>query len=242
MRSYQISYDYAIAAGGDGTTLRASLAVCQRHISLLAINVGTVGFLTGHTREHWKESVDAYLANKLDIEHRALLEVLIHHRMHGVIAKYLAVNEIAVASVCRRLMRMEFQLDTSDWTSLRAEGLALATPAGSTGFTLSLGGPIIAPKVQALFFMAIAPFDLSARGIILSERQIVRVRIPLEEDFILLADGRSHQFDAQEIDYIEMRLSSQRVLWAKGHQADEISFYQALQQKLGWFTLEPGSR
>nr|WP_246208848.1 NAD(+)/NADH kinase [Entomospira nematocera] len=239
--SYYVSYNYAIAVGGDGTTLRASLAVCQKQIPLLAINAGTVGFLTGHTRENWQARVDSYLMGKLDIEHRALIEAQVYHREKGVVHKELAVNEIAIASICRKLMLIEFQLDQGSWTRVRAEGLALATPAGSTGFTLSLGGPIIDPAVPALFLMAIAPFDLSARGIVLSERQTVRMKVHEENYFILIADGRSLKVEAKEIEYIEMSLSTQRVLWAKDHQCGGTSFYHALQQKLGWYTLEPGS-
>nr|WP_246226673.1 NAD(+)/NADH kinase [Entomospira culicis] len=228
----------AIVLGGDGTILRASLCLHALAIPILAIHAGTVGFLAEHGAVSWQEAIDDFLSGKLPFLSAPMLAMEVYQQ-EKFAQRLLAINEVAITSVGRKLLAMTFKVGSSPTMRVRAEGLVLSTPTGSTGYSLTLGAPIISPSAKVLLLQAIAPFDLSARPIIFDEADVVWVEVASEDGLLLLRDGEGVEIASGAWEF-RLGLASERVLWAVGEQREAL-FYQALQKKLGWFTLYPGA-
>jgi NAD+ kinase len=186
--------DVVMAFGGDGTLLDAARAVVHSagDAALIGINLGHLGFLTDVGRADMTSALEAILAGRTRVETRLMIEGLVR-RAGGTTATRLALNDIVITrGALSRMVEMDISVDGQFVCHVKADGLIVATPTGSTAYNLSAGGPIVHPSLDALVLTPIAPHTLSQRPIVLPAAARIEVR-PTDEP----AAERVVTFDGQ---------------------------------------------
>lgn len=186
------SFDLLISIGGDGTILRAITYVRDLDISIVGINTGRLGFLaTIQTNEIGNAISDIFKGN-YKVSKRSLLSVETDPENHLITETNFALNEITISRKnTTSMITVETHLDDEYLTSYWADGLILSTPTGSTGYSLSCGGPVISPSAQSLVLTPIAPHNLNARPLVIPDQTNVKLRVNGREDqFLLSLDSR----------------------------------------------------
>jgi len=187
--------DMVIAIGGDGTILRTQSFISHKKIPLIGINMGTVGFLTEIDPENAFTAIEEVLAGNYFVERRNQLLVWHDHDLP------LALNEVVLMTrKPAKMLHIQISVDDEIMEELRADGLIIATPSGSTAYSMSAGGPIIDPKVKAFIIVPICPFKLGARPTVVSDESIIKVKLLREgKKAVAVIDG---QFE-EEINYMD---------------------------------------
>ncbi len=181
-----------VVLGGDGTFLRAARAVVPYEVPLLGINLGKVGFLS-KVETQGMENVLAQLAEgDFRLEERMALHAVVHPGGGTEPGEsFFALNDIAVArGSMARVCRIEVQIGQSHLATFTADGLVVASPTGSTGYSFSAGGPILDPVSRNLVVTPIAPYLTAIRSVVVSPRHTVRVRVVDAYDVLMSVDGR----------------------------------------------------
>ncbi len=226
--------DLAIVLGGDGTMLHAIANLGNYDKPVAGINIGTLGFLTTCTDAEIPEFAAALAAGKTNTSTRTMLTATVH-RAGQPAESYTALNEIAVArGETGRLVALRVAVNGEHLNDYRADGLLIATPTGSTAYSLSAGGPLISPAAGVFLITPICPHSLSQRSLVVADDVAIRIAPEsLEDDaspLLFTADGR----DKSRIypgDHIEVA-KSPRVLHLL--RLADHSFYEALRRKLQW--------
>lgn len=165
--------DLAIIIGGDGSMLKASNILARYNIKIIGINLGTIGFLTDlHPNSALIELSDIIAGNFIN-EKRFLLDVMIHD-YNKLIKLGTAINEVVLhTNTIRKMIEFELHIDNNFIFSLRSDGLIISTPTGSTAYSLSAGGPILSPIVDAMVLVPICPHTLSYRPIVINSKSMI---------------------------------------------------------------------
>lgn len=224
--------DLAAVIGGDGTMLHALSRLGDFEKPVAGINIGTLGFLTSCTDGELDEFASAVAELRFNTSVRTLLEATVHRRDDAPVS-FTALNEITLArGDTGRLISLRALVDSEVLNEYRADGLIVATPTGSTAYSLSAGGPLISPDAGVFLITPICPHSLSQRALVLSDSCVIELS---SEDrdcgpMIFTVDGRD-TVRVERGDRIEVRKSprSFHLLRLEGS-----SFYEALRQKLGW--------
>jgi len=224
--------DLAAVIGGDGTMLHALSQFGDFDKPVAGINVGTLGFLTSCKDDELDVFAAALATGRFTTSPRTLLDAVVHHAGMPAVS-FTALNEITVTrGATGRLVSLRARVNGELLNDYRADGLIVATPTGSTAYSLSAGGPLIAPGAAVFLITPICPHSLSQRALVLSDSCLVELSSedPDSEPMLFTVDGR----DSVRItpgDRIEVRKSvrSFRLL-----RLEDQSFYLALRQKLGW--------
>lgn len=221
--------DVAISFGGDGTLLRTASRIDRKNIPILGINAGRLGFLTTTSNKDIDAVLEKIHLGEYDIEHRSLIEAVTGGEE---LKNYpFALNEIAIMKHdSSSMMTIEATLNDSDKITYQADGLIVATPSGSTGYSLSVGGPIIAPEANVLVLTPIAPHSLSARPLVIGDDTTVGIKVySRSNNYLIAIDGRNES--CNEATTITVRKASykQLIIRNQGH-----SFIHNLQEKLMW--------
>ena len=184
-----------IAIGGDGTLLRTQSFIDHKKIPLIGINMGTVGFLTEIDPENAFSAIEEILAGNYFVERRNQLLVWHDKELPP------ALNEVVLMTrKPAKMLHIQISVDDEIMEELRADGLIIATPSGSTAYSMSAGGPIIDPRVKAFIIVPICPFKLGARPTVVSDESIIKVKLLREgKKAIAVIDG---QFE-EEINYMD---------------------------------------
>ncbi len=224
--------DLAAVIGGDGTMLHALSQFGDFDHPVAGINVGNLGFLTSCKDDELGEFATALASGRFSTCVRTLLEATVHHP--GVpAASFTALNEITVTrGATGRLVSLRARVNGELLNDYRADGLIVATPTGSTAYSLSAGGPLIAPGAAVFLITPICPHSLSQRALVLADSCVVEL---LSQDrdlepMLFTVDGR----DSVRIlpgDRIEVKKSARSFRLLR---LEDQSFYLALRQKLGW--------
>ena len=223
------SADIAVSFGGDGTLLRTASRVGRKPIPILGINAGRLGFLTSTSNENISHILEQIHCGEYDTESRSLIEAV---TTGGELKNYpVALNEIAVMKHdSSSMMTLEATINGVDTITYQADGLIVATPSGSTGYSLSVGGPIISPEANVLVLTPIAPHSLNARPIIIDDNATIEIKVySRSHNFLIAIDGRNESCDEEMT--ITVRKANYRQLIVRGK---EHSFIQNLQDKLMW--------
>lgn len=222
--------DLAIVVGGDGTMLAAARELARHKVPLTGINLGRVGFMTDIALGDMRGAVGSILDGDYRIQERTLLDAEIR-RAGKVVLRTLALNEAVVGKGSQgRLIEFALYLDGEYVYTLRADGVIVATPTGSTAYALSAQGPILHPAVPALALVPLNPHTLSARPVSVSDRTVVEVVL------VRALDARAH-FDGYALadmaqgDRLVLRRSPDaiRFVHPPGH-----SYFDMLREKLHW--------
>lgn len=187
--------DMVVAIGGDGTILRTQSFISHKKIPLIGINMGTVGFLTEIDPENAFTAIEEILAGNYFVERRNQLLVWHKHELPP------ALNEVVLMTrKPAKMLHIQISVDDEIMEELRADGLIIATPSGSTAYSMSAGGPIIDPRVEAFVIVPICPFKLGARPTVVSDGSTIKVKLLREgKKAIAVIDG---QFE-EEINYMD---------------------------------------
>ena len=222
--------DLAIVIGGDGTMLAAARNLVRHGVPLIGVNQGRVGFMTDIGYDDMQAGIGAVLDGKFLIEERSLLDAEILREGKSVL-RTLALNEAVVGKGAQgRLIEFELSIDGEFVYALRADGVIVATPTGSTAYAMSAQGPILHPAVPALALVPLNPHTLSARPVSVSDRS--RIEITL----VRAVDARAHfdgfaLTDMQEGDRLVLKRSADtaRFVHPPGYR-----YFATLRQKLRW--------
>lgn len=181
------SFDMFISFGGDGTILRAITYIRDLGIPIVGVNTGRLGFLSTFKKEDVRMVVQEFVKGAYTIVERSLVEV--HVVAPGHFGKMnFALNEITVSRKdTTSMITVETYLDNEYLTSYWADGLIISTPTGSTGYSLSCGGPVIVPTAKSLVLTPIAPHNLNARPLVIADTTIIRLIVSGREDHHLVS-------------------------------------------------------
>lgn len=223
-----------LVLGGDGTLLQAARELLQRHIPLLGINLGTLGFLTSAEKSELPKCLDSVLDDSCSIDERMMLEGVAYHGSEKV-QMNIALNDVIIARAgFSRLVELKIYVNGELLSIYNADGIIVSTPTGSTGYSLSAGGPIIFPQTDVIVITPICPHSLQARSLVVSGEdrimiEIGRRRKTQKEEAMVTFDGRSAQ-ELETGDRIEIYKAQEttQLIRLKGR-----SFYQVLQNKIG---------
>jgi NAD+ kinase len=183
--------EWVVVLGGDGTLLRAGKALAAWGRPLLGVNLGHVGFLTEVEVPDLYAALAAFLAGHFVLDERLLLRARVV-RGGQEVARFQAMNDVVVTKgPFARLVHLETFVDDSYVTTYPADGLILATPTGSTAYSLSAGGPIVGPNLGVVLMTPICPHSFFDRSIVIGDHERIRVRIRAEHrETLLTVDGQ----------------------------------------------------
>lgn len=181
----------AVSIGGDGTFLRTAARLGARQLPILGVNTGRLGFLADVTPEQIPAALSQVIRGEYMLSRRSVIEVQAEQEVISVYP--FALNEVAVLKHDNSsLIEVETSVDGQLLTNYMADGLIISTPTGSTGYSLSVGGPVLAPESPTFCLAAVAPHSLTMRPIILSDAVEIKLRVKSRTGHFLLAiDGRS---------------------------------------------------
>ena len=217
--------------GGDGTFLSAVSWIGDQDIPIIGVKFGEVGFLAETVEEHLFTAAKAILNNAYDIEPRMRLLVKVM-RDGKEVARETILNDVVInKGTLARLADIETFIDDHYLTTYRADGLIVATPTGSTAYSLAAGGPIIHPAVASIIMTPICPFTLTNRPLIIPESARITIRLTKgASDIMLTADGQAG-YELSDADVVEIAQGPhpvRRITFP--HQ----SYYDVLKAKLRW--------
>lgn len=219
-----------ISIGGDGTILKVSHMAAPAYLPILGINMGTVGFMT-ELEISELELLDAVFTSNYTIEHRMMLDVEVI-RAGKTIATYCALNDAVISKgVVSKLIEIDLYSNDTNVTFYRADGLIIATPTGSTAYSLSVGGPIIDPKLECICVTPVSPHSfMNSRPMIYSTKNVIKLMTARERDeqVFLTVDGVEN-IRILYGDEIKIRKS---VLTTKLVRIKNTEFYDAVYEKL----------
>ncbi|HWM44353.1 MAG TPA: NAD(+)/NADH kinase [Burkholderiales bacterium] len=222
--------DLAIVVGGDGTMLTAARELVRHRVPLVGINQGRLGFMTDIGHDDMQAGVGAILDGKYAVEERTLLEAEIKRAGRSVLST-IALNEAVIGKGSQgRLIEFELSVDGEFVYRLRADGIIVATPTGSTAYALSAQGPILHPAVPALTLVPLNPHTLSARPVSVNDRSVIEIVMVHSLDARAHFDGLALA-DMAQGDRLVLKRSADvvRFLHPPGYR-----YFATLREKLGW--------
>ncbi len=186
------SFDFLVSIGGDGTILRATTYVGDLNIPIVGINTGRLGFLATIQYDEIEEAIKKILKNDYSISERTLLSVSTSKKNKDLEICNFALNEITVSRKnTTSMITVETQLNDEYLTSYWSDGLIVSTPTGSTGYSLSCGGPVITPDTTSFVLTPIAPHNLSARPLVIEDSTIITLSVNgREKEHLMSLDSR----------------------------------------------------
>ena len=188
--------DFLISIGGDGTLLKAATHVKNSNIPIMGINTGRLGFISSISTDQIDAAVNDLLKENYKIDNRTLLELNTSNELFG--NQNFALNEVAVTKKdTSSMIKVDAYVDDEFLNSYWADGLIVSTPTGSTGYSLSCGGPIIMPQSGNIIITPIAQHNLNVRPIVIDDESVIKLKVIDRDDLALISlDSRSRAFDS----------------------------------------------
>jgi len=223
--------DMAVVLGGDGTLLHAASAAYDYDIPILGINLGALGFLTEFAENELVLVVEMLSSGAFELEERMLLEVTLLP-FDGQARHFVALNEAVVTKgSIGKIIEIPVWADNAFLASYRGDGLIVATPTGSTAYSLSAGGPLIHPSMEAIVVTPICPFVLGIRPVILPPNMTIRMDVQKwNEQITLIIDGQNHH-ELQTGGQVLIRRADRALKLVRSPSRD---YFEILRNKLGW--------
>lgn len=226
-----------ISIGGDGTLLSALKIAIKYNISVLPIYNGSLGFISEIPPDEAYFILEEYLNNKkslYEIESRTLLEVKLSQKKinkNSKIKKYLAVNELVLGKCDGRAIYIDVSIENKMVSSIVGDGVVIATPTGSTAYALSAGGPVLAPTIDAISFVPIAPHSLTFRPLVIPKGDTIQLELSKKSfKAMITIDGYDIcKFDNNDI--LKAQISEKHCYI---FQSAKRLFYDILRNKLKW--------
>lgn len=223
------SFDALFSLGGDGTFLESLLIVGSNEVPILGVNMGRLGFLASIAKEYVKESLFLLFKGNYEIEKRSLLSLESNTALFD--GKPYALNECAILRKdTSSMIVVKCYINGEYLNTYWADGLMVATPTGSTGYSLSCGGPLMMPDAKDFVITPVSPHNLNVRPLIIADDSVLSFEIESRNrNFLISLDSRSETIESN----VEIKISkapfSARIIRIKG-----ISFPDTIRNKLGW--------
>lgn len=222
--------DLIVVLGGDGTLLSMARAVGDLGVPLLGVNLGGLGFLTATTLDEMIPALEAFVEGRMAIDERMLLTARLI-RNGTRLGEYAALNDVVITkSAMSRIINLAVSVEGQYATAYRADGLIISTPTGSTAYSLSAGGPILFPTMDAVVLTPICSHTLTNRPIVLPAAHRIEVTLRTDQEVMLTVDGQVG-VALREDDTVEVRKAAARIRLARFPHTD---FFSVLRTKLKW--------
>ena len=228
-KELQENADILLSIGGDGTLLNTITLIRDSGIPVLGINTGRLGFISSVSTDQIDNAINQLLKKEYTLEERTLLQLDTDNQLFG--ETNFALNEVTVLKKdTSSMIRIHAFLDDEFLNSYWADGLIVATPTGSTGYSLSCGGPIVVPGTENFIISPIAPHNLNVRPVIVSEDRVLKLKVEDRDELALVAlDSRSRAIDPTL--ELTIRKADFKVNLIKLHSQ---SFIATIREKLMW--------
>ena len=223
--------DLLLVLGGDGTLLAAARVAAPRGIPILPINMGSLGFLTSFMLEELYPALEDILAGRLTISERVMLHAELQ-RGDKILDKQTVLNEVVInKGALARMIELELSIDQDFVCRYRADGLIVASPTGSTAYSLSAGGPIVHPSVESFIITPICPHTLSDRPVVVGDNSIIEVKLSAGTESVFLTLDGQKGIPLQATDRVRVSRAQQLL---KLIQTPNKSYFEILRNKLKW--------
>jgi NAD+ kinase len=225
------SFDLLISIGGDGTILKAITFVKDLSIPIIGVNTGRLGFLAKIQIENIEQVIEEIILKNYSVSERTLIEVSTSETNQQLSKLNFALNEITLSRKnTTSMISIDTKLDNKHLNSYWADGLIISTPTGSTGYSLSCGGPIIMPEAENLIINPIAPHNLNARPLIIPDSTEIKIKVNGREDeFLISLDSRITTLsNSTEVIIKKSRFKIKMI------ELENESFLITLREKLMW--------
>ena len=223
----QPTHSVMLCLGGDGTLLEGIHRLSNKAIPVAGINLGHLGFLTSATRDNIETLFENIASNKLAIQPRTILSV---EGVESADGRLLALNEVSIQRLEASMLKVEAKVDGQTVAQYNGDGLIVATPTGSTAYSLSAGGPIVAPSCECFLLTPLAPHNFGMRPVVIPDNAEIVLSVHSRHGEAMLSiDNRTYRLKDGE--KIVLRRNEEKILLVQPH---NISFYQALHSKMMW--------
>jgi len=223
--------DLLLVLGGDGTLLAAAREAAPRGIPILPINLGGLGFLTSFTLEELYPALEDVLAGCATIDERVLL-LAERAQDESILTQQRVLNEAVVhKGTLARMIELELHIDGGFVCRYRADGLIVATPTGSTAYSMSAGGPIVHPAVESILITPICPHTLSDRPVVIPDSSKIELRMAENSDSVFLTLDGQTGVPLQARDRVRITRASERL---KLIHPQKKTYFEILRNKLKW--------
>ncbi|HZV82568.1 MAG TPA: NAD(+)/NADH kinase [Geobacteraceae bacterium] len=184
--------DLVVVLGGDGTLISTVRILGEKNVPILAVNLGSLGFITEITLDELYPALEKCLAGDFRVSQRLMLQADVE-RENRKVASHLVLNDVVInKGALARIVDLKTRVNNFDLTTFKADGLIISTPTGSTGYSLSAGGPIITPSLNCIVITPICPHTLTNRPLVIDDDSLVTVTVNSldDEDVFLTLDGQ----------------------------------------------------
>jgi NAD+ kinase len=222
--------DLLVVLGGDGTLLRGAALVADRQVPILGVNLGHLGFLTSCAPVDATTAIERALAGELPMEERLRLRCDVVRASGERISRFACNDAVLSQGALARLIELDAFLDDRLIQRYRADGLIVATPTGSTAYTLAAGGPIVTPDVKAFVVTPICPHALHNRPVVVPSTSRVMVRVPTPAAHIMFTLDGQWAIELEYGDRVEISLAP---LPLKLYRSPK-SYFDVLREKMNW--------
>ncbi|MGF7185804.1 NAD+ kinase [Desulfitispora alkaliphila] len=227
--NWEETIDLIMVIGGDGTLLNVARAVASSDLPILGINVGNMGFLTEIEVPDLISSLDKLIRGEYHVEERMMLEATVY-RDNKKEGYFVGLNDIVVTKgAFSRMIRLETYVDDQYIDTFPADGLIIATPTGSTAYSLSAGGPVVFPEVPAIVVTPICPHTFYARPMVLASTHCVKIILKSQWGEVMLTVDGQHGFKLEQNDTIMVQKAPYSIKLIK---VNDRSFFNILRDKL----------
>jgi NAD+ kinase len=223
--------DLIIVLGGDGTLLSVARLLVDFEVPLLGINLGSLGFLTEVPRHEMIHTVERAFSGDVIVEKRLLLKAEVLRQGELVASSYCLNDTVVSKGTLARMVRLHILVDGQFMTGLRADGLIVASPTGSTAYCLSAGGPIVHPASDVIVLAPISPHVLTNRPVILPDTSHIEIRLTSEEESSMVTFDGQVGFTLRSGDVVEVRAAENRLNLIV---SPERNYFEVLRTKLKW--------
>lgn len=224
-------YDFLISIGGDGTILRAVSFIGSLDIPLIGINTGRLGFLATVPKEDVIAAIEMLFAGQYSLSKRTLITCTSNNPENHLPPHNFALNEVTVSRMnTTSMIQIETHLNGQLLTSYWADGLIISTPTGSTGYSMSCGGPVIAPQTGVFIITPIAPHNLNARPLVIPDTTVITLKVKGREDsFLASLDNRIASYANETVLTLCKSPFAIHLI-----ELDHINFVDTIRHKLLW--------
>ncbi len=224
--------DLAISLGGDGTVLYCARMLQDKGIPILAVNLGTFGFITEVSVNEWKEAFENFCCGETVLSKRLMYRVKVIREGKTLFRSHGLNDAVVTATGISKVVNLKLFLNDTLLGTFRADGIICATPTGSTAYSMAAGGPIVDSDMEAMIVTPISPFTLSNRPIVVSGDDVIRIQILAHQRtrMNLTVDGQE-MFHLIENDEVIIEKSRSRALLAL---SNKRNFYEVVRSKLNW--------
>ena len=223
--------DLAVSFGGDGTVLTCAELLKGRNIPILAVNMGSFGYIAETSVYELETVFNEYLEGRTDVFSRMMLDVSVEREGRTVFRSG-SLNDVTVSAISHaRMARLDLYINGVLGANLKGDGIIIATPTGSTAYSLAAGGPILDATLDAIIINPICPFTMGVRPLVVNKDCTVTLPLPRQNTELSLTCDGHEVFNVREADVITVRPASDRALFVRNPRR---SFIEVLRDKLSW--------